>query len=90
MGTLDLLRHKAAVIDVLVRFARTTPAIAERIHEFYMVKNPHVVGVGDLREEPVQAVVSILREWEGLGALPPEAEWKDGSFVQRARQLAAR
>ncbi len=73
-----------------MRFARTTPEIAERIHQFYTVEKPDLVAVGDLKERPVQAVVDILREMEDLGALPPDAAWKDGSYVQRARQLAAR
>jgi ABC-type nitrate/sulfonate/bicarbonate transport system substrate-binding protein len=82
--------NKAAVIDVIVRNAHTTPAIAASIYDFYMVENPSIVGVADLQAQPVQAVVDILREWEGLGALPPDAQWKDASFVQQARQLAAR
>src|SRR5262249_26785808 len=32
--------NKAAVIDVIVRNARTTPAIAAGIYDFYMVQNP--------------------------------------------------
>src|SRR5579884_563168 len=80
--------NKDAVIDVLVRYARTTPTIAERIYEFYMVRHPGLVDVSDLREGPVQAVISILRDMEGLGPLPPEDQWLDRSFIQRARQLA--
>jgi ABC-type nitrate/sulfonate/bicarbonate transport system substrate-binding protein len=82
--------NKAAFVDLIVNRARTTPVIAERIWDFYTVQNKTIVGVDDLRREPADAVVSILREMEGLGALPPDAEWRDGSFVQRARQVAAR
>jgi ABC-type nitrate/sulfonate/bicarbonate transport system substrate-binding protein len=82
--------NKAAFLELIVRFARTTPEIAERIHQFYTVEKPDIVAVGDLKERPIQAVVDILREWEDLGPLPPDAAWKDGSYVQQARQLAAR
>jgi ABC-type nitrate/sulfonate/bicarbonate transport system substrate-binding protein len=82
--------NKAAFVDLIVSRARTTPAIAERVWDFYTVQNKAIVGVADLRSEPTDAVVNILREMEGLGALPPDAEWRDGSFVQRARQLAGR
>jgi ABC-type nitrate/sulfonate/bicarbonate transport system substrate-binding protein len=82
--------NKAAFVELVVNRARTTPAIAERVWDFYTVQNKTIVGVADLRPEPVAAVVSILRDMEGLGALPPDAEWRDGSFVERARALAAR
>jgi hypothetical protein len=82
--------NKAAFVELVVGRARTTAAIAERVWDFYTVQNKTIVGVADLRAEPVAAVVSILRDMEGLGALPPDAEWRDGSYVQRARALAAR
>ncbi len=82
--------NKAAVIDVIVRQTRTTPAIAERVYDFYIVQHPDIMGVDGLREAPTQAVVNILQEWEGLGTMPPESEWRNGSYVERARQLAAR
>lgn len=81
--------NKAAFIDLVVSRARTTPPIAERVWEYYTVENKASMGLDDLRREPTDAVISILREWEGLGALPPESEWRDASFVQRARALVA-
>ncbi len=80
----------AAYFDLIVSRARTTPPIAEGVWDFYTVQNKTIVGADDLRREPTDAVISILHEWEGLGALPPKGEWRDASFVQRARALAAR
>jgi ABC-type nitrate/sulfonate/bicarbonate transport system substrate-binding protein len=82
--------NKAAFIDLIVRQTRTTPAVAERVHDFYIVQNPNIVGVDGLRQVPTQTVVSILQEWEGLPALPPESEWRNDTYIQRARQVAAR
>ncbi|HZR99516.1 MAG TPA: ABC transporter substrate-binding protein [Chloroflexota bacterium] len=79
--------NKDAVVDVIVRNAHTTPEIAQRIYDFYIVQKPNVVDVSTLQTGPVQSVVSILRDDEGLTGLPPDSQWKDGSYVARARQL---
>jgi ABC-type nitrate/sulfonate/bicarbonate transport system substrate-binding protein len=80
--------NKAALIDMLVAHTNTTPAIAERVYNFYAVQNPNIVGVDNLIDEPTRAVVNILTEWENLPPLPPESQWRDPSFIQRARQRA--
>jgi ABC-type nitrate/sulfonate/bicarbonate transport system substrate-binding protein len=82
--------NRAALIEIIVDKARTTPAVAERIYDFYVVKNPHIVGVDALTDEATRSVVQILREYEGVTDLPPESAWRDGSYIERARQLAAR
>jgi ABC-type nitrate/sulfonate/bicarbonate transport system substrate-binding protein len=80
--------NKAAIIEMIVTRTSTTPTVAERVYDFYVAKNPHLVGVEDLQVEPVQTVAQILREWENLPDLPPDNVWRDGSYIQRARQLA--
>jgi NitT/TauT family transport system substrate-binding protein len=80
--------NKAAIIDMIVTRTSTTPTVAERVYDFYVVKNPHLVGVEDLLPEPVQTVAQILREWESLPDLPPDNVWRDATYIQRARQLA--
>jgi ABC-type nitrate/sulfonate/bicarbonate transport system substrate-binding protein len=82
--------NKVAFVDLIVRNARTTPEVAEKVHDFYIVQHPTIIAVDDLKSAPTQAVVNILREWEGLEALPPDADWRNASYVERARQLAAR
>lgn len=82
--------NRAATVELLVRNARAEPAIAERVYDFYIKERPGIVGVDDLKDAPTQSVISILRDMEDLPPLPPDAQWKDASYIQRARQLAAR
>jgi ABC-type nitrate/sulfonate/bicarbonate transport system substrate-binding protein len=82
--------NRAAFVDLIVRNARTTPEVAEKVYDFYIVQHPNIIAVDDLKTTPTQAVANILQEWEGLPPLPPDADWRNGSYIQRARQLAAR
>jgi ABC-type nitrate/sulfonate/bicarbonate transport system substrate-binding protein len=82
--------NKAALIDVIVQHTNTTPAIAERIYDSYIVQNPGIMGVDDLRTEPVENVLRILREEGTVTEMPPTAQWRDGSYIQRARERLGR
>jgi NitT/TauT family transport system substrate-binding protein len=82
--------NKQAVIDLLVDKTKTTPAVAERIYNFYIVTNPGIMGVDDLRTEPVESVVRILREEGTVTEMPPTSQWRDTSYIQQARQLVGR
>ncbi len=79
--------NKAALIDMIVQHTHTSAAIAERVYDFYIVQNPGVMGVDDLRTEPIDAVVRILREEGTVTDMPPTNQWRDPSYIQRARQL---
>ena len=68
---------------------RVARPVAEQTYDYYVVQNPRMVDASDLRLEPVQTVARLLRELEELPPLPPESQWVDRSYVERARQLAA-
>ncbi|HEY7063583.1 MAG TPA: ABC transporter substrate-binding protein, partial [Chloroflexota bacterium] len=82
--------NKAAVLDSIVQHTKTTAAIAERVYDAYIVQNPGLLGVDDLRTEPVEAVVRILREEGTVTDMPPTSQWRDASYIQQARQLVSR
>jgi NitT/TauT family transport system substrate-binding protein len=82
--------NKAALLDVIMQHTNTSAAIAERVYDFYVVQNPGVMGVDDLRTEPIESVVRILREEGTVTDLPPTSQWRDGSYIQRARELVGR
>jgi NitT/TauT family transport system substrate-binding protein len=82
--------NKTALIELLVDKTKTSPAISERIYDFYIVRNPGIMGVDDLRNEPVESVVRILREEGTVTDMPPASQWRDGSYIERARQLLGR
>jgi len=82
--------NKQGVIDLLIDKTKTAPAVAERIYNFYVVANPSIMGVDDLRNEPVESVVRILREEGTVADMPPTSQWRDATYIQRARQLLGR
>jgi NitT/TauT family transport system substrate-binding protein len=82
--------NKAALLEIIMRHVNTSAEIAERVYDFYVVQNPGVVGVDDLRTEPVESVLRILREEGTVTDMPPTAQWRDGSYIQQARQLIGR
>ena len=82
--------NKTALMDLIMQKTNTSAAIAERVYDFYIVQNPGIVGVDDLRTEPVEAVLRILREEGTVEDMPPTAQWRDASFIQQARQLLGR
>ena len=82
--------NKQALIDLLIDKTKTTPAVAERIYNFYIVTNPGIMGVDDLRNEPVESVLRILREEGTVADMPPSSQWRDPTYIQRARQMLGR
>jgi hypothetical protein len=81
--------NRAALIDLLMEEARSPRELAEQIYEYYVVQNPGAIDSTDVREGPVGNVIRIMRELEDLPALPPESEWVDRGYAQRARALVA-
>jgi ABC-type nitrate/sulfonate/bicarbonate transport system substrate-binding protein len=82
--------NKAALLELIMKHTNTSAEIAERVYDYYIIQNPGVVGVDDLRTEPVESVLRILREEGTVTDMPPTAQWRDGSYIQQARQLAGR
>lgn len=82
--------NKAAVVDIIMQRTNTPPVIAERVYDFYVVQNPGIIGVDDLRAEPAENVLRILREEGTVTDMPPTAQWRDASYIQQARQRLGR
>ncbi len=82
--------NKQALIDLIVDKTKASQAVAERIYNFYIVTDPGIMGVDDLRTEPVDSVVRILQDEGTITDMPPASQWRDPTYIQRARQLLAR
>ena len=81
--------NRERMIAVFMEEGRSPRPVAEQMYDYFMVQNPRMVDASDLRLGPVQTVAKLLQELEDLPALPPESQWVDRSYVERARQLAA-
>jgi ABC-type nitrate/sulfonate/bicarbonate transport system substrate-binding protein len=62
--------------------------VVELMYDDYIVKRPAQVDFSDVREAPLRMVVQAMRELEDLPPMPPEAQWVDRGYAERARGLA--
>lgn len=81
--------NREQLIEIWMQETQSPRAVAEQMYEYYIVQHPQLVDASDVRPGPIQAVIKIQQELEDLPPLPPESQWIDHSFVERARQVAA-
>jgi ABC-type nitrate/sulfonate/bicarbonate transport system substrate-binding protein len=82
--------NRERMLEIWMQETQSPRNVAEKMYEYYMVQRPAIVDSSDIRPGPIQSVAKILQELEDLPALPPESQWIDRAYVERARQAVRR
>jgi ABC-type nitrate/sulfonate/bicarbonate transport system substrate-binding protein len=81
--------NREALLQIWMDETHSERKTVEVMYDDYVVKHPEQVDFSDVREAPLRAVEQVMRDLEDLPPLPPDSQWIDRSYTERARQLAA-
>ncbi|HEY7060256.1 MAG TPA: ABC transporter substrate-binding protein [Chloroflexota bacterium] len=81
--------NREALLQVWMDETHSERRTVEVMYEDYVEKHPEQVDFADVQEAPLRAVEQVMHDLDDLPPLPPDSQWIDRGYTERARQLAA-